>query len=151
MSTAAFQIRPFTIGDYDAVYDLWINTPGMGLNATDDSREGIDKYLRRNPDTSFVAEQGGEVIGVIMAGHDGRRGIIHHTAVRVSERGRGIGRALVTHAMTALRREDISKVLLVVFDRNETGNAFWESLGFTARDDLVYRNKNIVELVRIDT
>ena len=74
-------IRVMTINDYDGVYDLWINTPGMGLNTTDDSREGIAKYLRRNPTTSFVAECEGTIIGVIMAGHDGRRGYIHHTAV----------------------------------------------------------------------
>ena len=48
-------IRTMTIDNYDHVYDLWINTPGMGLNSTDDSREGIAKYLSRNPTTSFAA------------------------------------------------------------------------------------------------
>lgn len=84
-----------TIADYDAVYDLWIHTPGMGLNTTDDSREGIDKYLRRNPTTSFVALDGDAVVGVIMAGHDGRRGFIHHTAVLPTYRGQGIATRLV--------------------------------------------------------
>jgi len=79
------QIRKMIIKDYDGVYELWINTPGMGLNATDDSREGIQKYLQRNPNTCFVAEQDGEIIGIIMSGHDGRRGLIHHTAVKISE------------------------------------------------------------------
>ena len=67
-------IRVMSINDYDGVYDLWINTPGMGLNSTDDSREGIEKYLNRNPTSSFVAECNGMIIGVIMSGHDGRRG-----------------------------------------------------------------------------
>ena len=139
------------IDDYSEVYNLWINTPGMGLNTTDDSEAGIKKYLDRNPTTCFVAEDNGGIIGVILSGHDGRRGFIHHTAVKVSERNRGIGSALVDHAMTALKNEGINKVALVVFDKNEIGNAFWEKRGFTCRDDLRYRNKNINELTRIDT
>lgn len=144
-------IRVMTITDYDAVYDLWINTPGMGLNETDDSREGIEKYLRRNPTTSFVAECDGAVVGVIMAGHDGRRGYIHHTAVLPAFRKQGIARKLADAAMAALEEEGINKAALVVFRKNETGNGFWESIGFTERCDLVYRNKNIHELKRIDT
>ncbi len=144
-------IRVMTIADYDGVYDLWINTPGMGLNTTDDSRDGIDKYLKRNPTTSFVAECDGKIIGVIIAGNDGRRGFIYHTAVLPDYRNQGIGRKLVDNAMSALEKEGLNKVALVVFDRNEIGNGFWENIGFTVRDDLVYRNKNIHDLKRIDT
>ena len=144
-------IRTMTINDYDKVYILWINTPGMGLNSTDDSRDGIDKYLRRNPTSCFVAECDGEIIGVIMAGHDGRRGFIHHTAVLPSYRNQGIARMLVENAMSALEKEGINKVALVAFKKNDVGNAFWEKIGFTQRDDLVYRNKNIHYLNRIDT
>lgn len=143
--------RPMTIADYDAVYDLWIHTPGMGLNTTDDSREGIEKYLRRNPTTSFVALDGDAVVGVIMAGHDGRRGFIHHTAVLPAYRGQGIATRLVEHAMAALEAEGIHKTALVVFTHNEIGNGFWEAIGFTQREDLVYRNRNIHELQRVDT
>ena len=144
-------IRVMTINDYDGVYDLWINTPGMGLNTTDDSREGIAMYLRRNPTTSFVAECEGTIIGVIMAGHDGRRGYIHHTAVLPTYRNQGIAKKLVDSAMSALDEEGINKVALVAFKKNELGNDFWENRGFTDREDLVYRNKNIHALDRIDT
>ena len=145
------KIRPMIPGDYDAVYALWLGTPGMGLNTVDDSREGIEKYLRRNPSTCFVAECDGKLIGVIMAGHDGRRGFIHHTAVLPEYRHRGIARALVECAMDALDKEGIQKAALVVFMKNEIGNGFWEKMGFTQREDLAYRNKNIHELTRIDT
>ena len=145
------KIRVMTIKDYDGIYDLWINTPGMGLNSTDDSREGIDKYIKRNPTSSFVAEDDGKIIGVIMSGHDGRRGYIHHTAVLPAYRNQGIAKKLVDSAMNALDIEGINKVALVAFERNEIGNGFWENIGFTVRDDLVYRNKNIHELKRIDT
>lgn len=144
-------IRVMEIGDYDAVYDMWIHTPGMGLNTTDDSCGGVEKFLRRNPHTCFVAEADRRIVGVILSGHDGRRGYIYHTAVRPEYRRQGIARALVEHAMQALEKEGIQKTALVVFARNEAGNAFWEKLGFTGRDDLVYRNKNIHPLTRLDT
>ncbi len=143
--------RVMTINDYDAVYDLWLYTPGMGLNSTDDSREGIAQYLKRNPSTSFIAICDEKVVGVIMAGHDGRRGYIYHTAVLPAYRGFGIARELVMNVMQALEEEGIHKVALVAFEKNDVGNGFWEHMGFLSRDDLVYRNKSIHSLDRIDT
>ena len=144
------KFRTMDIEDYEKVYDLWIHTVGMGLNTTDDSREGIAKYLLRNPDTCFVAEDNGEIVGVIMSGHDGRRGFIHHTTVKEEYRGQGIGKKLVDSALAALEAEGIHKVALVAFEKNILGNIFWEKIGFSVREDLIYRNKSIHELKRID-
>ena len=144
-------IRIMTIEDYDAVYALWMSCAGMGLNDLDDSREGIGRFLRRNPDTCFVAENEKGVVGVIMAGNDGRRGFIYHTAVHPDFRQQGIASGLVERAMGALKEAGINKAALVAFGRNESGNAFWEKMGFTTREDLVYRNRTIKEMVRIDT
>ncbi len=135
-------IRKLTIADYDKVYALWLSCKGMGLNNLDDSRNGIERFLKRNPETCFVAENSGEVIGVIIAGNDGRRGYIYHIAVNPEYRRKGIAKALVNSALKALRDLGINKTALVVFERNADGNAFWESIGFTSRDDLVYRNKD---------
>lgn len=140
-----------TIADYDAVYALWLSCKGMGLNNLDDSKDGIERFLIRNPDTCFVAEQSSEISGVIIAGNDGRRGYIYHTAVKPSYRNKGIATALVEKAVDALKRNGINKVALVVFDKNKIGNDFWEKIGFTQREDLVYRNKTITEMIRIDT
>ena len=148
----AMQIRTMGFGDYDPVYALWINTPGMGINDIDDTRAGIEKYLLRNPTTCFVAEGGGgEIIGVILSGHDGRRGYIYHMAVYTPDRNHGIGTALLARAMEALKKEGITKVAMVVFSDNVTGNDFWQHRGFVPRSDLVYRNKDIVPLKKMDT
>jgi len=144
-------IRVMTVEDYAACYDLWLRTPGMGLNSVDDSPEGIAFYLRRNPNTCFVAEEEGRVVGAILAGHDGRRGHISHTAVDGDFQRRGIGSQLVAHTMAALEQEGITKVNLVVFSRNQKGDAFWEAQGFSLRTDLNYRDKRIVPAERIDT
>lgn len=145
------ETRIMTIEDYEQVYNLWLGTPGMGLNNLDDSREGIAKYLKRNPTSCFVTVDEGKIVGVILSGHDGRRGFIHHTTVSEDYRKRGIGRNLVDCALKALEEEGINKVALVAFERNELGNSFWESIGFTSREDLVYRDKSMKEMVRIDT
>lgn len=144
-------IRKMKLSDYETVYSLWLSCKGMGLNDLDDSRIGIEKFLKRNPETCFVAEINDKLIGVIMAGNDGRRGYIYHTAVHPDFRNQGIARTLVETVMKALKKCGINKVALVVFERNQSGNGFWEKLGFTVRDDLIYRNKSIVEMVRIDT
>ena len=109
------EIRNLCIEDYEELYSLWVSCAGMGLNNLDDSKEGIAKFLARNPETCFAAAEDGRLVGAILAGNG------------------------------------IHKAALVVFGRNEAGNAFWEKMGFTVRDDLVYRNKAIAEMVRIDT
>lgn len=143
-------IRKMTIRDYEKVYNLWIHTTDIGLNVIDDSKEGITQYLMRNPNTCFVAEDSGEIIGAIMSGHDGRRGFIYHAAVNTEYRGRGIGKKLVNSVLAALELEGIHKVALVALKKNVLGNSFWEKSGFIERNDLVYRNKNIHELKKID-
>ena len=144
-------IRLMTIDDYEKVYELWKSCAGMGLNNLDDSKEGIGKFLKRNPDTWFVADADNNIVGVIIVGNDGRRGYIYHTAVNPQYRKQGIAKSLVDTAMTALQKIGINKAALVVFDRNEIGNDFWEKMGFTIRDDLIYRNKALNEIIRIDT
>ncbi|MFA7119248.1 MAG: GNAT family N-acetyltransferase [Sphaerochaetaceae bacterium] len=134
-----------TIIDYESVQKLWRKTPGMGLNAIDDSKEGLERYLRRNPTTCFVAKKEGRVVGSILSGHDGRRGHIYHLAVEVDERHQGIGSELVRLSLESLRLEGIFKVSFAVFRDNAVGNAFWEHLHFDERTDLVYRNKVITD------
>ena len=144
-------IRSMTMDDYEKVYELWVSCTGMGLNTLDDSKAGIERFLQRNPDTCFVAEAEGVVVGVILVGNDGRKGYIYHAAVDPNYRRQGIAESLVDTAMTALQKIGIHKAALVAFDSNRIGNDFWEKMGFTVRNDLVYRNKALTELVRVDT
>ena len=115
-------IRLMTINDYPAVYDLWISCKGMGLNDADDSESGISRFLKRNPTTCFVSETDSKLIGAIMAGSDGRRGYIYHTAVHPSYRKQGVGSALVKTVLESLKRGGVSKGALVVFEKNKDGN-----------------------------
>jgi len=134
------EVVEMKISNYEDIFILWTSTPGMGLRNLDDSKEGIDKFLRRNPTTNFIAEEDGEIVGSILCGHDGRRGYIYHTAVDMRYRGKGIGKNLVNSVINALKREGINKATLVVFTNNEVGNGFWRSMGWEKREDLNYYN-----------
>lgn len=139
------EITLMKIEDYDKVHQLWTNTKGMGIRSLDDSFEGIERFLKRNPTTNYIAKVENKIIGVILCGHDGRRGYIYHTAVNTDYRKKGIGKALVDAVLSALKKEKINKVALVAFTSNDLGNKFWQSLGFAKRDDLIYRNLSINE------
>lgn len=140
------RIRTVTINDYDSIYELWSSTEQSkrALNLVDDSREGIERYLKRNPATCFLAyTKDKRIVGVILTGHDGRRGIIHHMCVHPDYRRMGIAHMLLKKAEEALQNEGISKVFGLVFIDNETANAFWEAEGYTLRTNLNYRNKSL--------
>jgi len=144
-------ICPMTMVDYDAVYDLWLHTPGMGVNDHDDSPEGIARFLERNPGCCFVAKDGKGVVGAGLAGHDGRRGFLYHTAVAPEAQGKGIGLALVNASIEALRSQGISKVGIHVFSDNMSGNRFWEKYGFVVRDDVTYQSYKMIEMKETHT
>lgn len=135
-------IRLMTINDYDKAMELWNGSAGIGVGP-DDTRETFTAFIKRNPKTSFVAFEGERMVGAIMAGHDGYRGFIHHTAVAEDFRHKGIATLLAQKAVDAIKSEGVNKVMMVVFKSNEGGNAFWEAQDFTVRDDLTYRNKRI--------
>lgn len=131
-------IRVMTAEDYEEVYALWLKIPGFGIRSVDDSKEGIQRFLKRNPTTSIVAEKDGKVVGSILCGHDGRRGCLYHVCVDERYRMRGIGKQMVVAAMNALKAEGINTVSLIAFSQNNIGNAFWKEVGWKQREDLNY-------------
>ena len=145
MEDRSYTIRRVTMDDYDELLALWNSTEQSrrALNPVDDSREGIERYLKRNPSTCFAALRDGRIIGVILTGHDGRRGIIHHMCVHPAFRRMGIAVRLVSLAEDALKKEGIQKVFGLVFADNEAGNLFWEKQGYSLRTNLNYRNKSL--------
>ena len=131
-------VRNMTIEDYEQVYALWMQIKGFAMRSVDDSKEGVERFLQRNPGISVVAEEDGKIVGAILCGHDGRRGCLYHVCVAEDYRLRGIGKEMVVYCMEALRKEKISKVSLIAFTENDIGNAFWKEIGWRERLDLNY-------------
>ena len=138
-----YKIRKMNIEDYAAIVTLWKNTPGIRFSEEDDSRKAIKLFLEKNPHTCFVAEHDGAVMGTIMGGSDGRRGHIYHLMVSHEYRNNGIGKKLLDKTEREFRREGISKIFLLTFRKNRTGNRFWNNNGYGIRTDLYYRDKKI--------
>lgn len=137
-NTNNFSLRVMQIEDYEKIYELWMTIDGFGIRTIDDSYEGVERFIKRNPTTSVVAECDGKIVGAILCGHDGRRGCLYHVCVHKEYRKRGIGKAMVVFCMKALQEEKINKVSLIAFKSNVIGNAFWKSAGWTFREDLNY-------------
>lgn len=124
--------------DYDEVFALWSGIHGFGIRSIDDSKEGVDRFLDRNPNTSKVARVDGKIVGAILCGHDGRRGCFYHVCVAEKFRKQGIGKAMAVACMRALQEEHINKVNLIAFKDNALGNQFWKGAGWVFREDLNY-------------
>jgi ribosomal protein S18 acetylase RimI-like enzyme len=146
-------IREMKIEDYDKVFALWKTIQGFGIRSVDDSREGIERFLKWNPGLSVVAEHDGEIVGAILCGSDGRRGCLYHVCVHKDYRRQGIGKTMVIWCMEKLRELQINKVSLIAFTKNDVGNAFWKEIGWTKREDLNYydftlNEKNITAFIQ---
>lgn len=146
-------IREMKIEDYDKVFALWKTIKGFGIRSVDDSREGIERFLKWNPGLSVVAEENGVIIGAILCGSDGRRGCLYHVCVHKDYRRQGIGKSMVIWCMEKLKELQINKVSLIAFTQNDVGNAFWKEIGWTKREDLNYydftlNEKNITAFIQ---
>ena len=130
------EIRAFESRDIPDAVALWRAADGVVLRDADRAAPLRD-YLRRHAASSFVAVSGSRVIGTVLCGHDGRRGYLYHLAVERVHRGRGIGRALATRALDALRHDGIEKCHLMVVAENAEARAFWSALGWHVRSDVV--------------
>jgi N-acetylglutamate synthase len=122
--------------DFEAILHLWQRTPGIKISEAD-TREGLAAYFERNPGLSFVARTSTEIIGTIMAGHDGRRGYLQHLAVDTAYRRQGIGTNLVHRSLAALAAMGISRAHLFALEDNESGQRFWQRLGWKERREVV--------------
>ncbi|MCH5296101.1 MAG: GNAT family N-acetyltransferase [Ruminococcus sp.] len=128
-------IREMTIEDYEEVYCMWQTTSKRALSKADEKPQ-MERYLKRNAGMSQVAVIDGKIVGTVLAGHDGRRGFIHHMAVMPEYRRKRIGHALAERALERIKAEGIDKTHIFCYQNNETGQSFWRDFGFVKRDDV---------------
>lgn len=135
-------IREMTIDDYDEVYEMWQITTKRALSKADE-KDQMERYLKHNAGMSQVAVVDGKIVGTVLAGHDGRRGFIHHMAVLPEFRRKKIGHALAQTAIQKIREQGIDKTHIFCHQNNETGQSFWRDFGFEKREDVfVYSFSN---------
>ena len=145
-----YTVRTMEESDYDEVYKLWTTIHGFAMRSLDDSKDGVERFLDRNPGLSVVAVADNKIVGSILVGHDGRRGSFYHVCVHEDYRKHGIGKAMASEAMLRLKNEGISKIQLVAFKGNQLGNNFWQAEQWSEREDLnvydfVLNEENIIK------
>ena len=138
-----FSLREFRLPeDYPAVLDLWNRSgPGVQVRSSDEIQE-IEKKIARDPDLFLVAEIDGRIVGTVMGGFDGRRGMIYHLAVETKFRKYGLGGQLMTEVESRLRQKGCLKAYLLVTKSNEEVIPFYEKRGWEAMDLHVF-GKNL--------
>ena len=139
-----YSIRPMRISDYNQALNLWKTTKGIGLRG-DDTRANVLKYLKRNPGFSLVALAQGKVVGTIIGGHDGRRGLIGHLAVAEPFRRKGLGRRLAAGCLKKLEKAGIPRTHLMVIQSNRLGLSFWKKIGWEKRSDLALFSSRFIK------
>ena len=129
-------MRAATPADHAALFALWRSVPGIQLRA-EDEYEPFCRYLERNPGLSLLVEAEGGPIASLLAGHDGRRGYLHHLVVAPAWRGRGLASALMAEVLARLAEQGVRKSHVFVLGAAPEALAFWRARGeWLARDDI---------------
>lgn len=127
--TDNIKTREFSISDYDAALELWQRVEGLEI-AEGDDKESVGQFLARNPGLSRMATDGAAIVGVVLCGHDGRRGYIYHLAVDPAYQARGVGRRLMNECLSGLRCAGLKRALILVAQDNSRGRKFWRRHGW---------------------
>ena len=129
-------MRAATPADHAALFALWRSMPGIQLRA-EDEYEPFCRYLERNPGLSLLVEAEGKPIASLLAGHDGRRGYLHHLVVAPAWRGRGLASALLAEVLARLAEQGVRKSHVFVLGAAPEALAFWRARDeWLARDDI---------------
>lgn len=141
---AAFRLREFRFpADYPAVYALWSQAgEGVHLRRSDTAGE-IAKKLERDPDLFLLAEREGKIIGTVLGGFDGRRGMVYHLAVEEGWRKQGVGEILMQELERRLRQKGCIRCYLLVTRENDNAIRFYEKRGWSNMDTLYAYGKDL--------
>lgn len=135
MNPSPIKLREFCFpADYEAVYQLWQSIERGVHTGRSDTPAEIEKKLVRDPDLFLVAESGGDIIGSVIGGFDGRRGLIYHLAVAASFRGSGVGSRLMEEVESRLRAKGCLKCYLLVTKDNPEAEVYYQKRGWQPMD-----------------
>ncbi|MGG0796657.1 GNAT family N-acetyltransferase [Brevibacillus laterosporus] len=133
-------IRTFRLGDYAAITRIWQETE---LDRTDtETMDSLAKQLAWDSDLVMVAEEDGEVVGVIVGTIDGTRAYFYRLAVSLSSQGRGIGRKLVEALENRFHQRGVNQILIMVNQANERVLPFYKAMGYELQQYITL-SKNI--------
>ncbi len=129
------EIEKFSIESYDQVLELW-KKAGINVSSSD-SKEELEKMLKRNPNLFLIGRKNQKIIAVVMGAFDGRRGYVHHLAIDPDFQKKGYGRMMIEKIHNIFLQMGVHKVHLFIEINNKEVVNFYESMGWEKRDDLI--------------
>jgi ribosomal protein S18 acetylase RimI-like enzyme len=138
----AVEIRIMKAKDYSGAFSLWHSLPGLGISSAD-KEDAIQQFLKKNPETCFVAQDGEKIIGTVLGGSDGRRGYLYHLAVHEEYQHLGLGKQLLEKCLESLKAQGLQKCHIFVINSNLAGLKFWQKVGWLLRKDILVLSKDL--------
>ncbi|MFX1379813.1 MAG: GNAT family N-acetyltransferase [Promethearchaeota archaeon] len=129
------KIEEFSMESYDEIIALWRKT-GINVGSTD-TKEEIERMLKRNPQLFLIGKINQKLIGVVMGGFDGRRGYVHHLAIDPDYQKMGYGKMIIDELDVRFRKMGVHKVHLFIEKYNKEVVQFYLNLDWEIRDDLI--------------
>ena len=123
------EYKKLTIEMYEQMAKGWSELPSNAIGIGDD-KASILNYLDRNKNCSYAALIDNQLVGSILSGHDGRRGLLNHLFVHVDFRKQGIGKKLVQLSITELKKQGIKRCIIFIHKTNVVAQEFWKKIGF---------------------
>ncbi len=135
------EFRHMVIEDYKQINSLWKSDINIGYSESD-TYSKINEFLLRNPHQSFVACDGKKIVGTVLVGHDGRKGIINHLYVIPEYRNRHIAKELLKMAEQCLEKNHIYNSYVFV-KKNNLAKEFWLKEKYVEQVDFVVLKKKL--------
>ena len=144
MMASSIRIREFCFpADYEPVFALWRSIEKGVHTGRSDTPSEIEKKLKHDPDLFLVAETDGAIIGSVIGGYDGRRGLVYHLAVDAAFRGLGIGSQLMDELEARLRAKGCLKCYLFVTSDNPEAESYYQHRGWHHMDSIRLYGKEL--------
>ncbi len=132
-------IRNFQMRDYDRVVSLW-KKAGLEIRPGDE-RAQIRRKLERDPELFLVAEENGLLVGTVLGSWDGRRGWIHHLAIRPNKQRSGLGTMIISELERRMRKKGVLKVNAIVYRTNKKSINFFKKNGYEHHEEDLFFGK----------
>jgi ribosomal protein S18 acetylase RimI-like enzyme len=128
-SSAKIAIRSARPEDFPAILDIWERFRSAAASVPDDDA-ALATLAHRDPEALLVAEEGGRIVGTVIAAWDGWRGGMYRLSVVSERRRQGIALQLVREGQDRLRAKGARRISVLVAADDEAAASLWRAAGY---------------------
>ena len=135
-------IRIYRERDREQVLALWQECDL--IHPKNDPQKDLDRKKGFGEELFLVIEEREKIIGTVMGGYDGHRGIINYLGVHPSFRGQGLGKMLLQAVEQKLKDLGCPQVNLLVWSNNSEVLTFYKKTQYSEANDIVLLRKRLI-------